>query len=104
MAEVAAMYKEAFGAFTRGELEEAVAGFQKVIEADSGFALAYQGMAEAYARLQRLDEAIEAIKRAIEVEPDESLYHTSLSRFLQRQGRIPEAEEAALVASRLQSS
>lgn len=103
MADIAAMYKEAFGAFTRGELEEAIGGFQKVVEADSGFALAYQGLAETYARLDRLDEAIETIKKAIEVEPDESLYHTSLSRFLQRQGRIPEAEEAAMVATRLQS-
>ena len=97
------MYKEAFGAFTRGELEEAVGGFQKVSEADGGFARAYQGLAETFARLDRLDEAIETIKKAIEVEPDESLYHTSLSRFLQRQGRIPEAEEAAMVATRLQS-
>ena len=68
MADVAAMYKEAFGAFTRGELEEAVGGFLKVVEADRGFALAYQGLAETYARLERLDDAIETIKKAIETE------------------------------------
>lgn len=102
MPEVAAMYKQAFGAFTRGELEEAIAGFRKVIEVDPRFTLAYQGLAEVYARSERLDEAIAAIQQAIEIEPEESLFHTSLSRFLQRQGRIPEAEMAAAHAARLQ--
>ena len=96
------MYKEAFGFFTSGELESAIDGFQKVIEADASFTLAFQGLAEVYGRLDRLDEAIATIQKAIELEPDESLYHTSLSRFLQRQGKVPEAEEAAMVASRLQ--
>ena len=50
MADVAALYKEAFGAFTRGETDEAIAGFERVIEADSAFALAYQGLAEVYSR------------------------------------------------------
>ena len=104
MSDVAALYKEAFGAFTRGENDEAVAGFQKVIETSPEFALAYQGLAEVYGRLDRLDQAIDAIQKAIELEPDESLYHTSLSRFLQRQGRIPEAEAAAAVAAKLQGS
>jgi tetratricopeptide (TPR) repeat protein len=103
MAEAAALYKAAFGAFTRGELDAAIEGFDKVIEADADFALAYQGQAEVYARLERLDEAIATIRKAIELEPDESLYHTSLSRFLQRQGKIPEAEAAAADAVRLQT-
>ena len=101
-AEVARLYKEAFGCFTRGELEASIKGFQKVVEADVGFTLAYQGLAEVYGRLGRLDDAIATIRKAIELEPEESLYHTSLSRFLQRQGKIPEAEEAAMAASRLQ--
>jgi tetratricopeptide (TPR) repeat protein len=102
MAEVAALYKEAFGAFTRGETDEAIAGFERVIEADPNFSLAYQGLAEVYGRSDQLDLAIATIQKAIEAEPDESLYHTSLSRFLQRQGRIPEAEAAAAEAARLQ--
>ena len=104
MSEVAALYKEAFAAFTRGDTEAAIAGFERVIEADAAFALAYQGLAEVYSRAERLDEAIVTIQKAIELEPNESLYLTSLSRFLQRQGRIPEAEEAAARAARIQSS
>jgi tetratricopeptide (TPR) repeat protein len=99
-----AQYQEAFAAFARGDLAGAVARYEALVGAAPEFALAFQGLAEVYARLGQLDDAIAAIRRAIELEPDESLYHTSLSRFLQRQGNIPEAEEAAAQASRLQRS
>jgi protein O-GlcNAc transferase len=103
MADVKAMYKEAFRRFAEGRVEEAIAGYRAVIEADPKFALAYQALSEAHARQGDLDAAIEAIQRAILAEPEESLYHTSLSRFLQRQGRIPEAEAAAAMAQQLQA-
>ena len=102
MADAKAMYKEAFAAFVRGELEVAVEGYEAAAAADPTLALAYQGMAEAHARAENLDAAILAIRKAIEIEPDEALFHTSLSRFLQGQGKIPEAEEAAAHAARLQ--
>ena len=82
---------------------EAISRYQRVIEADPTFPLAYQGLAEVYSRKGQLEEAVRAIRKAIELEPDESLFHTSLSRFLQMQGRISEAEEAAAIAGRLQS-
>ena len=65
MSEVAALYKKAFGAFTRGDTDAAIAGFEKVVEADASFALAYQGLAEVYGRADRLDEAVATIKKAI---------------------------------------
>lgn len=102
MADAKTIYKQAFAAFVRGELPAAIAGYREAIAADAGFALAYQGLAEAHARQGELEAAIDAIRRAIELDPDESLYHTSLSRLLQRQGRIPEAEQAAATAARLQ--
>ena len=104
MADIVKMYKDAFAIYVSGELDAAIGAFKQVIEADSQFALAHQGIAEVYARLDRLDEAIDAIQRAIDAEPTESLYYTSLSRFLQRQGKIPEAEAAAADAQRVQSS
>jgi tetratricopeptide (TPR) repeat protein len=93
MSDLKALYKEAFGAFARGDYDGAIDAYRKVIEADASFGLAYQGLAEAHSKRGELDQAIDA----------ESLYHTSLSRFLQMQGRIPEAEEAAANAMRLQS-
>ncbi|MBW2280654.1 MAG: tetratricopeptide repeat protein [Deltaproteobacteria bacterium] len=103
MAEVKQLYKDAFAAFARGDLDAAVEGYRRAVETDPGFALAWQGLAEVYGRQDRLDEAIEAIGKAIEADPAESLYHTGLSRFLQRQGKIPEAEAAAMEAQRVQS-
>ena len=102
MADLKARYQEAFGAFARGDLTGAVTRYEALLGEAPDFALGFQGLAEAYARLGQIDEAIAAIRRAIELEPGESLYHTSLSRFLQRQGNIPEAEAAAAQASRLQ--
>ncbi|MFQ5513023.1 MAG: tetratricopeptide repeat protein [Myxococcota bacterium] len=102
MSEVKQLYQQAFSAFAEGDYARAISLYQKVLEADPGFALGYQGLAEAYGRSDQLDRAIESIREAIRLEPEESLYHTSLSRFLQRQGRIPEAEEAAAIASQLQ--
>ncbi len=103
MADLKAMYKEAFDAFVREEYDVSIAAYQRLLEANSGFALGYQGLAEAHSRSGQLDDAITAIRKAIELEPEEGLYHTSLSRFLQMQGKIPEAEEAAAIANRLQT-
>jgi len=102
MPDVKQLYKDAFAAFAAGDLDLAVEGYRKVVDVDPSFALGYQGLAEVFARQERLDDAIEAIRKAIEAEPGESLYFTSLSRFLQRQGKIPEAEAAAAEAQRVQ--
>ncbi|MCP4007557.1 MAG: tetratricopeptide repeat protein [bacterium] len=103
MADLKQLYQQAFDAFARGDHEAAIEAYQQVIEVDSGFSLAYQGLAEVYGRTEQLDEAVATIRRAIEVDPEESLYYTSLSRFLQRQGRMAEAEEAAARAAQTQS-
>ncbi len=103
MADVKQLYKDAFAAFARADLDGAVEGYKKAVDADPGFALAWQGMAEVYGRQDELELAIEAIGKAIEADPGESLYYTSLSRFLQRQGKIPEAEAAAMEAQRVQA-
>ncbi len=103
MADLKALYKEAFGAFSRRDFAAAIAGYRRALEVDARFALGWQGLAEALAKQGDLDEAIRAIDQAIEFEPGESLYHTSKSRFLQAQGKVPEAEEESAIASRLQS-
>jgi tetratricopeptide (TPR) repeat protein len=104
MSEAMRIYKEAFQAFARGDVETAIAGYQQAIASNPKFGLAFQALAEAYGRRGELDQAITAIQSAIAADPDESLYLTSLSRFLQRQGKIPEAEEAAARALQLQQA
>ena len=103
MADLKEMYKAAFDAFAKQDYTASIAAYKELLELDPNFPVGYQGLAEAYSRIGQLDDAIATIRRAIELEPDESLYYTSLPRFLQMQGKIPEAEEAAAVATRLQS-
>lgn len=102
MADLKALYQQAFDAFVRQEYDAAIEGYRQAIGADPTFGLAHQGLAEAYSRKGDLESAIGAIQKAIEIEPDESLYHTSLSRFYQMLGRIPEAEQESMIANRLQ--
>jgi len=104
MSDAMRIYKEAFQAFARGDVDTAITGYQNAIATDPTFSLAYQAMAEAYGRRGDLEQAISAIRSAIAADPEESLYLTSLSRFLQRQGKVPEAEEAAAHALRLQQA
>ena len=96
------VYREAFQHFARGELEEAIEGYQKAIALDSDLAIAWNGLSMALAQQGNLDEAIEAAQRLVELEPDDPLSHTNLSRLLQQKGMIPEAEAAMAEATRLQ--
>ena len=103
MSDRRAQYQEAFEAFTEGNYDAAIERYRALLEVEAGFALGWQGLAEAYSRKGQLEEAVGAIRKAIDIEPGEALFHTSLSRFYQMQGKIPEAEEVAAVAQKLQS-
>ena len=104
MSEARALYKEAFSHYVEGQLDEAVAGYRRAIEADAELAIAWNGLAMALERSGDIDGAIEAAQRLIELEPDDVLAHTSLSRFYQRKGMIPEAEMEQAKAAQLQRS
>jgi tetratricopeptide (TPR) repeat protein len=103
MAEIKAIYQDAFEAFLRNDYDAAIEGYGRAVGLDPTFALGYQGLAEAHSRKGDLDKAVDAIAKAIGIDPEEPLYRTSLSRFYQMQGRIAEAEEESANAARLQS-
>jgi tetratricopeptide (TPR) repeat protein len=104
MSDARSVYREAFQHFARGELDQAIAGYQRAIEIDENLAIAWNGLSMALAQQGNLDEAIDAARRLIELEPDDPLSHTNLSRLLQQKGLIPQAEEAMAAATRLQKS
>jgi tetratricopeptide (TPR) repeat protein len=101
MADARALYKEAFGHFAKGRLEEAVAGYRAALDAQPDLAIAWNGLAMALAQQGELDAAIDAGRRLVELEPDEPLGHTSLSIFYQRKGMIREAEDEKAIATKL---
>jgi tetratricopeptide (TPR) repeat protein len=101
-AEAKAIYKQGFGLFVKGEIEEAIARYRDAIEVDGKLAIAWNGLSIALAKLGDFDAAIEAAEKLVEVEPDDPLSHTNLSRILMQQGKIPEAEDARAKAMGLQ--
>ena len=100
--EAKAIYKQGFGHFVKGELEQAIARYRAAIAADAGLAIAWNGLSMALAKQGELDAAIEAAEKLVELEPDDPLSHTNLSRILMQKGLIPEAEDARARAMGLQ--
>ena len=96
------LYKEGFEHFANDRLAPAIEVFQRAIEVDPDFAIAWNGLSLAYRQKGQLDAAIEAGKRLIELEPDDPLSHTNLSILYQRCGMIPEAEDEKAIAMQLQ--
>jgi tetratricopeptide (TPR) repeat protein len=97
-----AVYKEGFGFFVKGELDQAIERYRSALEMEPSLAIAWNGLSMALAKRGDLEEAIEAAQKLVELEPEDPLSHTNLSRILMQQGRIPEAEDARAKAMGLQ--
>lgn len=102
MSDARQLYKQGFAHFAEGEIDEAIALYQRATEADGTLAIAWNALSIALARRGDLDAAIEAAHRLIELEPDDPLSHTNLSRFLQQKGLVPEAEAEMAKATQLE--
>jgi len=85
-------YYDALDLMAEGQLDKAVAAYQKALETDPAFTEAMHGLARALQDLQRYDEALAVARRIVELDPDDVLAHTSLSVLYQKKGMIVEAE------------
>ena len=95
-------YKEGFGLFVKGQLEEAIARYREAIAMDDSLSIAWNGLSMALAKLGDLEAAVAAAEKLVELDPDDPLSHTNLSRILMQKGLIPEAEDARARAMGLQ--
>jgi len=95
------LYNQGMELFAQDKLDEAIAAYQRALEADAKYADALHALAMTYAQLGRLDDAIAAGKRLIEAAPDDELAYTSLSIFYQQKGMIAEAEHVGAQARTL---
>ncbi len=91
-------YYAALDLVAEGHLEDALAEYQRSLDADPTFTETLHGMARALQDLNRLDEAIAVAKQISALDPDDVLAHTSLSILYQKKGMIPEAEVEANTA------
>jgi len=94
-------YMAGLGKLGSGDLEGAIAEFEKALADDGSFYVAHLGWSQALDRLGKVDEAIEQVKRALKIVPDEALAHTSLSRLYQQKGMIEEAEKEMAISHKL---
>jgi tetratricopeptide (TPR) repeat protein len=74
-----------------GQPEEAVLAFQKALEIDANYAVAWSNLSDTLLRLGRLDEAIVAGQRAVAAQPDLAEGHSNLGNALRDTGRLEEA-------------
>lgn len=88
-------YYAAIDLYADGKHEEAVAIYNKSIEADPTYTEALHGLARVYQDMELYDQAIATAKRIAELDKDDILAHTSLSILYQKKGMVPEAEEEA---------
>ncbi len=65
---------------------QAVEAFQKAIELDPEYAVAYAGLGGTYVGMQRFDDAIEMYKKALELEPTMQQARVGLSASYTAQG------------------
>lgn len=103
VADARALYKEGFGHFAQGRMQEAIACYRRAVKADPSLAIAWNGLSMALQRSGDIDAAIEAARRLIELEPDDPLSHTNLSILYQNKGMIQEAEDEMALAARLEA-
>ena len=96
------LYNEAEKLKDAGQLEEAAAKTESILQQDPNYALAHSMLAVIYTRLKRHDEAIQHAQRVCELEPHEAFSFTALSVTCQRAGKIPEAEDAMARARLIQ--
>jgi predicted Zn-dependent protease len=101
MADIQAMYDQAYDLLCDGNTEEAIAAYKAILDIDPNYVEAVHDLAHAYADAGKLDNAIGMATRLTELTPEDPMGFTVLSRFYQQNNMVPEAEAAAAKARML---
>jgi TolB-like protein/Tfp pilus assembly protein PilF len=90
--------RDYFYRYTRDDNERAIGLFWKALATDSGYALAYAGLGDAYERRYYydfppawVDSAVAVARRALELDPNLAEGYKALGSALQTKGKIREA-------------
>lgn len=87
-------YMQGLALYGRGDLEGAIAEFEKALAVRPDWEDALHGLAMAQMKMGKLDEALASTQRLVELAPEDPSYRTTLSMVYVRRGQIEEAEKA----------
>jgi tetratricopeptide (TPR) repeat protein/beta-lactamase regulating signal transducer with metallopeptidase domain len=89
--DAAAYISQGVSCFKKGQIEDAIADFEKAIDLDPGNAVAYIARGSAYYELDQLDNAISDYNKAIEINPDFAVAYQNRGSVHYRLGRFDNA-------------
>jgi tetratricopeptide (TPR) repeat protein len=72
----------------KGQMDAAIADFQKTLEINPDFAEAHNNLGNALLRKGQVDEAMDHFKKVVEIAPDSAVSHCNLGNALLRMGQL----------------
>jgi tetratricopeptide (TPR) repeat protein len=79
--------------FERGQVDDAIAHFQKAVELKPDFSTAHYNLGGALREKGRVDDAVAQFERAVEIQPSYSSAHYYLGEIFREKGRSDDAIE-----------
>ena len=86
------------------EYDSAIEQFNKVIEMDEKYVIAYNMRGSCYSALKKNDEAIKDFSKAIELDPNNRGAYLGRSSVYKAMGKLPQSKSDALKASKISDS
>jgi tetratricopeptide (TPR) repeat protein len=77
--------------FKKGQVDEAIAHYQRALEIEPDDALAHVNFGVALSKKGQVEEAVAHYQKALESRPNDALAHYNLGSILAQQGRVDEA-------------
>ncbi|SVA32959.1 uncharacterized protein METZ01_LOCUS85813 [marine metagenome] len=96
MDELQEQFDDATFAFSKGEYEQAVDGFNAILAADRNHFDARMSLSMSLCRLEQYERAIQEGHKAEKLRPNDQLVHTNLSLFYVKTGNKEAAEHHGL--------
>ena len=93
------LLNKGFQYFAQTDYERAIIFFEKAIQLDETFEVAYSALSESLNRLGRIDEAIPIVQKWIELNGNDPIAHTALSRLYVQKGMRDKAEEEMAISA-----
>ncbi len=75
----------------RGQMDEAIAHYQKALEIKPDYAMAYNNLGAALTGQRRFAEAVAHLRKALEIKPDYAAAHNNLGAALAKSEHVDEA-------------